>query len=297
MLDFGYNSTAGKPSGLALLSPWTGHKMWVRFADMTPGLSTSNENWSSYIGLEKTAPNIIYRIFDSPVTSLAATSGKVAFQHYNDDLDYLTEILTMSTVTAQNDEFPLGGSVTSFSDMFYDGTYYWVFNLNVAGYDAWKFSNTFDFVEKYTFNNPSGISQTRAAYVNGKHRIYYGFIGTGPTVSLTTSGIWDYECTDSGAPAGGVAGSCTLGTQKMINAAPAIGLQDEAHILDLFEVTGSTHVVPGVYALILFRVGGYHLYLMRLEETATTWEVAAHSLLITNVPFVNYRPEGLHMDY
>ncbi len=286
-----------RPSGLCILSPWTGHKMWVRFADMSNGTSTGGENWSRFIGLERIVTDSILRIYRHPITTLVATSGKVAFEEYNDNLDYIAETLTTASITFQGNEFPMGGDVTDFSDMFYDGTFYWVFNLNVTGFDAWKFDNTFDFVEKYTFNNPSGISQTRAAYVNGKHRIYYGVIGTGPSLSLTTSGIWDYECTDSGDPTGGVAGSCTLGTQKMINAAPFIGLQTEGYVLDLFEVTGAFHVIPGVYAIMLFRFGPYNLYLLRIVETATTWEVAAITRLANGVDFTGFRSEILYMPY
>lgn len=286
-----------RPSGLCILSPWTGHRLWIRFAEMANGTSTGGENWSHFVGLERITTNSILRIYDNPVTTLVATSGRVAFQEYNDNLDYVAETLTLSAITFQGNEFPMGGDVTNFSDMFYDGTHYWVFNLNTTGFDAWKFDNTFEFVEKYTFNNPSGISQTRAAYVNGKHRVYNGVVGIGTTLSLATSGIWDYECTDSSNPAGGTPGSCTLGTQKMINAAPFIGHRDEAHILDLFEVTGAFHVVPGVYATILFKLGSYDLYLLRIVETATTWEVAAITRIMNGVDFTGYRTEMLYMSY
>lgn len=314
MLDRSIGGSTRVPSGLAILSPFTGHRLWVRYADPTPisvtvlGTTTTNLGWPKLNGLERNTPNSIYRIIPTVQTSVTNVSGQVVFGKYNDNLDLIDTITTLSTVTHQNDEFSLGGDVNSYHDMWFDGTNYWVSNNEFTGFDLWKFDSSFDFVEKYVVNTPTGIFQARGAHVNGKHVLYFGWLSTTFTNPIGGngggSGLFPVNITDSANPAGGVPGNYDISysTGKYINGAPFVGLKDSAEIMDVLEVTSSSHVIPGIYVLIRWKFGTSpfndgDLYLLRIEEQSTSWEIAAYTMLETNVAPAVGRREILFMDY
>lgn len=302
MLDVSPNVTGGlenHPSGLAILSPFTGHRLWIRYADVTAGTHTQT-GWPRMTGLERANTNVIYRLDPASITTSTAVSGKLLFTQYNDNLDRVVETPTTASTLFQNDEFPFGASSISVSDFFFDGTNYWVFNLNSPGFDVFKFTTSFDFVEKYSL---SGIRGGRGAYVGGKQIVFYGEIpgGVGTFVNTFGSGIQSFvTITDSSDPGGVTAGTITLSEPKYINGAPFIGVSSFAEIMDVFEVTGATHVPNGIYAFLLWthQVGtNSRLYLVRIEEATSTWEIKSIARMETSVDPGFGRREFLYMPY
>jgi hypothetical protein len=281
------NGTDSKPSGLAILSPYTGHFQWVRYAELVNDTSTSL-NWPDYVGLERTATNTVYRVSPTIVKTLTAVSGHVAFQEFDDMLDYTGETLTTSTVgdPANPDEFPLGGDPDEFADMCFDGSNYWVTNNENVGFDVWRFNSSFVYTGQFIVVSPdpvaTGTFNTRMAFVDGALRVYRASIPLAPTL-LNQSGIYTVSITepsDIGGNDAAQGGTLDLATPKNINGAPFFGVQLFAEIFDLFEVSGASHVDDGVYCLIRFQSSSNpastkRIHLIRIVESTTTWEIVA----------------------
>jgi hypothetical protein len=295
--------TTSKASGLAVLSPYTGHPLWVRYAELVNDTST-DLNWPDYTGLERPSNNTIYRTSPTIVTTVTAVSGRAAFQEFNDNLDYQGETLSTSAIgdPLNPNEFPLLGDAVEWSDMMYDGTNYWVFNQDRVGVDAVKFDSSFNYVEKYVFNPPTGVKEGRCAYLNGKHRIFDGVFAGGPQL-VTQSGIIEWTAVDSSDNGGATPGVITLGTEKIIDGEKEFGVKNFAEIFDMFEVTGAAHIPNGVYCLIRYSgTAAFEtrfIHLLRLEEGVSTWSIVAiyviDTLTTSLVPFYG-RIEGLEMD-
>jgi len=307
----------GYPSGLAVLSPYTGHRMWLRYADMTPididvfgGIN--KRNWGTGKGLERVSSNNIYRV--APIVAKSTptpTSGQFVFGCYNDNLDLVTTITTISSSPNGDNLFPLGGAVISLSDFWFNGSNYFVANAEFVGFDLWKLDSSFSYVTKYVFNRPSGIHNARGAYVNGQDVLFYFVLNNAPgDANFATSGIFPINFIDEGSdPFDNSANLGPVGeaeispaTAKYINGAAQLGVAQTAEIMDLFEVTSSTHVVPGVYAIVRFKLNtnpfnGGDLYLLRLQETSTAWEIVALTRLETAVNSFMPRRELLYMGY
>jgi hypothetical protein len=289
-----------KPSGLAVLSPYTGHPQWIRYAELVNDASTSL-NWPGHVGMERTTTDKIYRVSPTIITSLAVTSGRVAFQEYDDMLDYTGETLNTSTIGfGAPNEFPLGGDPMDYADMCFDGTSYWVTNAEAVGFDVWRFDSTFEYTGQFIVVSPdpavTGTHDTRMAFVDGDLRVFFGRTSIIPN-RLIQSGI--YTVGTITAPteiAGGTApdgGELILDDPKPINGAPFFGVRVAAEIFDLFEVSGGTHVPDGIYCLIRLNPSGLFankdIYLLRIVESTDTWEIAAIyelATLASNLSFV-----------
>ena len=109
------------PSGLMILSPWTGKRMWVRLVDQTRSPTPPNFAWRQMRGLERVGVNTIYKAFLRNVSG--PTQVFAVFNQYNDNLDRFGETVTSS----------IDSSTAIISDMFYDGTDFWIFDSGATG--------------------------------------------------------------------------------------------------------------------------------------------------------------------
>lgn len=95
--------------------------------------------------------------------------------------------------------------------------------------------------------------------------------------------------------------SVDINTRKNINGAPFVGHRPFAEILDVVVVPAATHVQPGVYALVRWArpTGGTSdLYLVRIEEEASSWEIRAITRMETGYgPLNEGRREIIYMQY
>ena len=311
-----FSAEARYPSGLAIMSPYTGHNMWVRFADLTASTLDAFDrrfNWTRFRGLENINGSII-RVNPNPAfvenggMFISASSGRAIFVEYNADLDLISETRSTSVLTnGPNNYFPTAGQADmTFSDLHYDGTHYWVWNNEHVGYDVWKFDNNFEFVDKYSNFRDSwvtvplhGLRRTKAAYVNGQNRIFAATSGLN-TAPISKSGIFPYTVAASpDGPGESTQGDLFLGQRKDIDGASVAGHQPNGEILDLIEVTNGTHVPNGVWALVRWEGGDVsdnsgQIFLLLIEERPNKWEVMAHFLIddSTNTP----DGQIIHMD-
>lgn len=294
------------PSGLAMLSPYTGHRMWVRYADQTAIDSTvsfsgpptvTNLNWSTFVGLERPAADVIYRVHPTIQRPFASTSGQFRLGLYNDNLDLVTDVTTTSDSVETNlvDQFPLGGGDV-LGDLWLDinNNEYWVATASAAGFAFWKFDSNLKYINKYIQLN--GIVDPKG-FSTGGLQFVFGDIGS--------SGIYPTTIVDGTEPFDNTAntpqvGTVTLGTPKNINAAPFIGVSSFATIHDIFEITGGTHVPDGIYAIVSwFNTSGTinSIYLVRIEEDTSTWEIHAITRMETSIQVGTGRRELLYMPY
>lgn len=321
--DVTFSATnTGFCSGLAIMSPWTSHPMWIRYAEQTAvdsiplaGFPAIQKNWSSAIGLERASANNIYRLHPNPQSDATTSSGQFLVMQFNDMLDMSSSFATTSDSVAVGvvDNFPFGTSTTITINDFWrnDSTgNYLVSNTINVGFDIWKFDSTFKYVNKYIFNPPSGMFNTRGFFMNGNHYLYYGSFGPTGTSNIISSGIYPVQIGAEGTdPYDGSANQPGVGTLwiwpgdvKFINGAPFVGTRSFAEILDIIYVPASTHVIPGVHALVRWtRPDGSFLndlYLVRIEETATSWEIRGITEIATaySTP-AHGRRDLLYMSY
>ena len=253
--------------------------------------------WGLGVGLVRTTNNSIYRLNPVLQNSITSPSGRLVFGHFNDMLDFIDIVTTTSNVTESNpNEFPTAnGNV--YHDFWYDpiNTEYWVSNSVALGFGLWKFDSSFNYVNKYEVVNEdisstSGISSARGVFINGQHYLFHGRLGpdaAGGSNYMNSSGIFPISIDTPGTepyandaiiPGLGIL-TIGSGTVKYIDGANFVGSQLSANIHDIIEVTTTSHLPIGVYALIswITILGDVATYLLRIEETATTWEIKSIS--------------------
>lgn len=307
------SATTAKPSGLAILSPYTGHRMWVRYAEQTQFVSTElsvnnrNSDWARALGLVRDATNSIYRMHKDVQTTVTNVSGTFVFAQYNDMLDFTT------TVTTGPAELPFAGDLLELEDFWYDNmnSEYWVSSHSVVdhpGFPFWKFDSSFQYINKYTYGSEygaNGITQSHGIFIGGQQYIFAGGSGVANStgfgsgivsLSIVSEGTDPYM-TDGSAPSCGLVHA---GPKKFIKGESFVGVQQSATILDMLEVTVASHVQVGVYALLSWSTpapgSSTALYLVRIEETATAWEVKSISRMETSLSTVLLR-DLLYMPY
>jgi len=233
----GGSTLDGPPSGLAVMSPFTGHMMWVSKAE-------DANKWGTSRGLAQTGTSL-YRVQRN------VSAAAVNFTQY--DSATLDELSVTSSA--------YGGGTGQSVDLFFDGTNYWMTNTLVNSY--YRFDAAFG----YTDVQVPARGGRRGAYINGK------LLGFGDTASGgMTSGIVEWTF------AGGLT---TVVATKKVNGAPFIGNRAFGVVHDMIEVTGASHVTNGTWALVSWGTtfGNQNIYLVRLEEAATTWEILAFYIL------------------
>lgn len=307
MTDQAFDVATAKPSGLCILSPFTGHKLWVRYAaqDHFDTVSTAffdgaSGTWPLSVGLVRISANNIYRLNSSLENSITSPSGRLVFGHFNDMLDFIDVVRTTSDVTESNpNEFPTSNGNT-YHDFWHDPATgeYWVSNSVALGFGIWKFDSSFKYINKYeVINNDvitaSGISSARGVFINGQHYLFHGRLGPdggGGSEYMNSSGIFPIDvdtpgtepyANDANIPGLGLL-TIAASSVKYINGANFVGHQSFANILDIIEVTTASHLPVGIYALVSWTLSGTTTtYLLCIEEAATTWEIKSISRIAT----------------
>lgn len=254
------------PSGLAVISPFTGRALWVRWAQPTVTSHASSAEqvaWPDLCGLARTGANRIYRV----ATNL--DTNDAIFMRYNDNLDFVSETAaTISTPAGVNELF----------DMFHDGTDFFVLEQN-NGNTVQIDGITFTEIARYI-----GISNERKGeYFNSKYWQWRSGV----------SGINEVTYS-AGSP-----GSVNNVAFKEIRMPPALigtngSVAISANIEDVIEVTGSTHIPNGIWALVEYTIGAsIRPYLVKVTESATTFEVdAVIPLIVSNYHRRSFRGQG-----
>lgn len=309
------SATTAKPSGLVILSPYTGHNMWIRYADQTEFVTTTTIattiacDWARSVGLIRNNTNSIYRLHNNVQDTVTNVSGTFVFAQYNDLLDFTT---SFSTGPA---ELPFGGDLLELEDFWYDdvNSEYWVSSHSIVdhpGFPFWKFDASFQYINKYTYGgeygSAFGINHSHGVFANGGQ--HYIFAGGSGNLNATgfSSGIYPLSIVSDGTDpymTDGSVPSCGLvhiGPVKFIKGESFVGVQQSATILDMLEVTVASHVPIGIYALIAWTdTGGgaaTSIYLLRIEETATQWDIKSITRMETDLITVKLR-DLLYMPY
>lgn len=306
----------GYPSGLAIMSPYTGHRLWVRYADQQQFISTvsfgaitvqPSSNWSKAVGLTRSVSDNIYRLHNTIQRTFTSASGQARLGLYNDMLDFTTDVTSTSDVTEPNtaNQFPVADAGL-FSDMWYDpsASQYWIVNGDTVGFAFWRFDSSFKYLNKYITPVNSGMINPRGVTIGGQQ---YFFDDGNAGVALN-SGIFPSTIVEGTAPydnTGNIpeVGTVSYGIMKNINGAPFIGYADGGNIMDILQISGNTHVQDGIYAIVRWHkpsdgpFSGGSLYLVRIEEGSNYWEVMSISRLETGVGTAMNRREILAMPY
>lgn len=301
------SNNRGRASGLAVLSPYTGHKMYVRYADLTP--SSLGNAYPYHVGLERVASNRIIRVDNEMALNPLAlgASGRWNFIEYDDNLDYVTETLSTSPNTFPADYFSTGaGTFTPPGawDAVFDGTSWFVFNDQLTGFAAWEFSSTYVFQGMYQIaqtGTPMSFKNVRmGADATGNLYLYYAAIGSS-SANVVQSGIAAVTGVTPPADLGGaIPGTIDIEDYKYIRAEHLVGHRAFATIMDFFEVTNGTHTPNGIYVLINYEdtspFSSGPTYLLEIEEDVSEWTVKAAYRIEGSTGSFPARWEGLHMD-
>jgi hypothetical protein len=291
-------SLSSPASGLVILSPFTGHEMWMQQAEQTNvEVSSQKKYWGNLRGLERITQDKIYRLH--PVLEPQGGGGPSSYRRltvleYNDDLDFVNSFTSTSATPAPNENFfpTLSSDVEEVYDFWYDGTYFWVTPATFAGYDFYKFDSAWDFQGKYVLNGTAipatGVYDIKGFSHNGNSYIYkISNESFGQIIPITETLTDADPFVSNTAQAGGI---ITAGTGKPIDNSNFPSYTSANIIVDMLLVSSSTHVVPGIYALVVKTVtfnNRRDLFLFRLEEETSNWTVKASKLLKSNVDIDN----------
>ncbi len=204
-------------SGLAILSPFTGHPLWVRYADLTKssgsglfgGLSTSEQNdWGQMAGLHKVGGSI-YRAQNVGVQGSTSTTHRYLIMRYNSLLEFQEQIET------PDDFFQFSGN-DRVSDIWYSPTEATWFIMTEGNGPAFVAYNGSDFssfrvqgnlfvigAEDLTVSTLIDEGSFGHAEINGVKRIVnVGQQGHNTAIgsfSAKGSGIWEFNITNEGS--------------------------------------------------------------------------------------------------
>lgn len=297
MLDRSSISASNQyPSGLATLSPFNGHYMWIRYADMTPVTltfrsgSTATTNWSTMVGLTRRSANSILRLsrrLENPVDEGSA-KARFVFAEYDDSLDYLTSFSTTSPYNVNG--YVYVGSDTGVTNHFWNGNNKYYIAL-ANPFFLYRFSSSFDYENKYIMQFEENSSTTVSA-ITFDNAFYYN----SQNYACYSSGIYPITFVEGTDPEYEGADTPEVGTAtisyldvKFIDGQRELGNITNKRffdILSVLNVTSATHVPTGVYALCVLKTGSgpsdtKNLYLLQLEEQSTYWQIKSHTLLET----------------
>jgi hypothetical protein len=249
-------------SGLALISPWTGHALWVISCEPTPSTAPVPRAWDHHVGLVRKQTDLIIRV-ERALEYVSASTWKIRFHKYNDLLDYLGEEIVTFTQPAST----TAGEV---QDIDFNGTDY-VVSIGSAGNPFLSFYAFFD----TSFNHVGsvrGISGASISYINGK------YLAGSDADNL----IYEIDM---------VSDPTVIITQKPIDTSSFYPTYTNASVMDIIEINGVTHLTDGIYALFSaattpINITKQDLFLLRIEEGASSWNVLGiYNLQKTVTPF------------
>lgn len=303
------SGTTNSPSkGIYPLSPFNGAYMWFRPAEKIVATSGNKPNLSSaydsgvpfgtpgnfqvHAGLETIGSSDILRI--SKVWTEFVTPGGgsipdvydnvVRFQRYSGPAMNHSEVSVGWTFTgATTGTFGFIDNIIS--DLFFDGTSYWIVGKNLGRKTKFTtglaFNGTYDTVSV-------GANTGRNAYINGEY--VYWYMGGGITITdpLNTdpnmigyglgSGIGKWSIASDPADIYSNIGSITHDSAKPIIGETTVGAtaatSNFIHDIIYIDSTDAIHVTPGIWVLAQFNRGGdQEMWLLRVTEQSTHYRV------------------------
>lgn len=290
--DRTFNSSIARASGLVTLSPWTGHQLWLRYADPEPSpivdIFGRVYAWGGHIGLERPINDKIIRSHWECIPDLTSNKQTYTFHEYDDLLNYLGDV-TSDT----NPNTGLGNtSRVEMTDLLYDGNH--LFTIGTAGASGLvEFDTSYQYVSSWAVFSPdpstpggaSGVG-SRAFHHDGQY-FFYLPQQPGPEdptgiavggLNMRGSGIIEFSFSTGNR--------VTLDNIKYVRGEKIFG--SNIPILwrfhDIVGVQSSPQLTPGIWALCwIIRASEPTLassnYLMRIEERSDYWEIMSFSRL------------------
>jgi hypothetical protein len=279
--DWGDNSDGRGsvgPSGLSVVSPWTGDPVWSRRA-ITDLLGTnflgSNITWSRRTeSLERLGVNMIRRLgqtkaiqTDDPMNPLTGTTMTVDVFTFNDLLTTVSSVEVTLSLT------PVIGSFAFTKTLMQAGTENWISGDNQGDNLMWQLDSGLNEIQmwEYNFSDVNYMAYISDGKGGALKKVIYTDPGAGGGIFIKE---WDAVTPPD---------TFSFGTAKNIDISThidgTITFSTDAEILELVERTGGTgsSIEDGVYAL--FRVKtttvSNKLYIARIEEETTTWSIQA----------------------
>jgi hypothetical protein len=248
-------------SGLLVLSPFTGHRVWLRHVDPTTSASPYGGQWVNHNGLEIDS-GTIYRLNLTEVADpmSAVNNLIVAFERYNFDLDYLGQSLT-DTLDNTGGLFDLREFAASSST-----AYILIDNTSTSRIVTTSFPGL---LHAGTFSSSPSELVEDIHYAAGSLYASYDSIAANPELAAITF-------TTVVAPNGTFA----TGTRKEINLAPVVKDSPINTVgIQMVRDVSASHITNGVWALIVISCidpGVAGSYLIRISEGAFEWSVLEH---------------------
>jgi hypothetical protein len=269
------------PSGLAVISPFTGKSLWLRnavhdSAGTYRGGADSIETayWDEGLNsLQRVGTNDIKRICRTPIDRTAAGAGFVDLDvnvaTFNDDIS--TVAITGITLTVPSMAVTFTANIV-IRHMIFDGTSYHVLVKDTF------FAEPFVIV---TLDNAFVQTATSIASTTSDNLFKLGYISDGKGGSQT---LVTYQLLGSSTPLSDQLGIVpvtlgnppTYGTEKIIDITTHIGgTITSSHLYELLEISGETEVDDGVYALVSIDTSttANTLYILRIEEETASWSI------------------------
>lgn len=265
----GFGLTGGAdPSGLSVISPYTGNSMWLRVADSqetsagtSPGVLV--DSWTAFYGVTRVGTDQIYRIRELRSVS-GGGNGIFHLMMYDDNLNFVSESTMDSGVTEGQShvdvEYSTGG--IKYASSFWVGS-------RPGGTDSyWEIDAAFTGVQEYrpglgTTANVGRIAYLPSIVAAGSSFFTFG-INSGASDSDAIQGRIFSTTPSAGT---GSAGTWVAGVNIPLEPDGYTDLvTDIVFIWDIAEFNGLTHVEDGVWVLFTGEKDGVNtVWLARVE--------------------------------
>jgi hypothetical protein len=281
-------TTSTVASGLSVVSPFTADVLWLRHAENPIGsLFPHSDFWGRSVGLERRSSTRVERL---------EASGSPPFRNFwnprmfrwDDELDLIsTTALTLSAPGIGTDQ------TETTIDMTFNGTNYYFLGRRSNGRGViWTLDSALIELFRNGFPGSSGTTprfQGVGSLADGR-RLGFALAGWSSSVIPTPQRTILEFFTDA-------TNGLTFGIPKILQ--NSWGNSGFTRVHDIIEVTSSTHLPDGVWALVIHQTSGggaRRLYLMHIFETSSTWEVKAEILLISSAGSTNAHRQIMYND-
>lgn len=280
-----------RPVDLALASPGNSPTLSSQYTTEVPPIPTGTPgNFECHVGMEPIGTDdvlMLSKVYNSFFTDLGIGVGdqydnEVFFQRYSGTSMTHSETSVAWTFVGADDT-ESGPVDNSISDMFFDGSSYWLVGKFLSR--VHKFSSALAYQGGYQGSIGGRRGFVDSEYIYWQHSDFGVSAGdpllTDPNMSGHSigSGIGKWSITADPADPLANVGTFSHDSAKPIIAETTIGFADiDSRIHDIIEITPAqaTHVTPGIW--VLFQVGSFPdaseaLWILRVTEQSTFYRV------------------------
>lgn len=276
------------PSGLSVVSPFTGKVLWQRNATNTvagqvyvflpPSPSTLlNVNWwddantSPPLSLDRVGTDDIKRLLGRSAAINPGVSFDVLVATYNDKISTVSN-QTVTLSLRPNNTFDSTLS-TNVEAMTFDGTSYWITGhaLNdltaISNQFVWELNSSFSEIRRVL--DVSILNKTRLAGISDGNGGAIKTVAFDDDLSITEWAV----VVDGSNPEG--FSTTTVATKSIDITGSIPGTVQSAEIYSLREVSGITELTNGVYAFVRINTTttNNRLYILRIKEEVSSWSI------------------------